>query len=142
VKSVIDAVASITSISSRKSLVSDLESLGVDPGVAQWMTTNVTKDSSGSLKFMFDVPTVRSLYSSYSECDYLPLLASLSGGPTTVHLVRATRNEAWAHVEGEMAALTKGNPNVVIHDVDSGHWVHQEKMREVVDLIKPTIATR
>jgi len=105
-----------------------------------WMTTNLRPNpdtATGGFVFAFDVPTIRSLYDSYTVSDYSQFLKDLTG-PTTVHLVRATKNDAWKGVAGAIAAIEK-NEWVKVHDIDAGHWVHVEKRDELAALIKPTL---
>ena len=138
VKSVIDAVSSVGFIAGKKELVASLTAKGVDPGIAMWMTTNCKPSPTGSgLVFAFDVPTIRSLYAAYTSSDYAPFLSSLRG-PTTVHLVKATRNPAWKNVEKRMEEV-EGCEWVKVHEVDAGHWLHTEAQKKVVDIILPAL---
>lgn len=54
---------------------------GLSKGIAQWMTTNVVPDESGEgFSLAFHLPTANALFASYSDLDYLPLVASVAAG--------------------------------------------------------------
>lgn len=131
-----------TTFESREWMQKELQSKGVLPPIALWLSTNVIQsdknDLSGST-WCFDIKVIRALFEDFCESDLVPLVDSFPNGQSTsVHFIRAGKNKAW-ELFGSLAILeTIGlrNPAVRVHTMPHvGHWLHVEDLHGMLDIV-------
>ncbi|MBM4344541.1 MAG: alpha/beta fold hydrolase [Deltaproteobacteria bacterium] len=105
----------------RADVIGPLTAAGIDPAVAQWMTTNLRAASDG-YRWKFDLPAVVQMLDSYFSTDSWPRLRAVPAG-MAVHVVRAGRSSRWTpETLVDLRALA---PAVTLHTLpNAGHWMH------------------
>ena len=126
-------------LSSREELVSFLLERGFARVLADWMTTNLRRDEDG-FRWRFDLPGVGEMVDSYTETDFFEALCEAQQ-EGSVELVRAERTE-WP--ESDCARLSAMGADMTLpfryHILaDSGHWVHVERPKELIEMLGRTL---
>lgn len=149
VEGVLETVARVkTPVSSRSSLVEELKAYGASEATALWMTTNTRPAPAGGIEFVFDLPTVRSLFASYGTTDLTPLVARVAAGAIrgrnpTVDIVIAGRNtSAWppAILDALRSSCGAGNLARVHLLQGAGHNVHIDNPAGLLDIMAKDFA--
>lgn len=120
---------------SRSGMADQLLALGLAPGVAQWMTTNLAQHPDG-LHWRFDLPAVEQMLLSYFETDSWPILAASAPG-VDLHLLRAGREPRWTpQLVEQLDKLSARQPRLHVHVLpNSGHWVHVDDPTGLLNLL-------
>lgn len=121
---VVAAVKSVPlPIPNRQHVVQHLMAAGMSSGLANWMTTNITRVGN-DYRWVFDIDGIVELLGDYFGCDLWPFLEQPRKDPE-FHLVVAERSDRW---NGEMTARARGlgpETQCTVHVLEnSGHWVH------------------
>jgi esterase len=117
----------------RGELVDGLVAHGMQPGVAQWMATNLEPCPSG-FRWRFDLDAMEALLHSFFESDAWGVVEAPRDG-LEVHMVKALDS---AVLDGEalrrVEEATRGG-RTFLHRVDGGHWVNAENPGAVEELL-------
>lgn len=129
-------------IASRMHCVDALMAQGFSEAVSRWVATNlrpVDGRYSHKLVWTFDLAGIAEMYDSYEETQLWDLLRSPPRG-LTVDFVRAEHsNFRWAG--GDEAAIRALGHSVHLLR-DSGHWVHTDNPRGLIELLQPAFGRR
>lgn len=124
---------------------------GFSKRLATWASSNTTAAPDGSLRFSFDVPTLKELIRDYqtpqaSRWEQLTQLPPWAD----VTLVVGDKGARWREKEavewlGHVAehgpgGFGGGNGRVHVRRVDSGHWVHSEDPDGVARVLREVVA--
>lgn len=114
----------------RDDFVASVIRAGHDEGLARWLAMSLQPEPGGTLALRFDFPALREMLASYYATDLWGALEAPGGD---VEVVVAERSPAVSAADrGRLAAAP---PNVHVHPVDAGHWLHIEAPGAVVDLL-------
>lgn len=124
-------------LAQRRDVADHLLREGVDPAVAQWMTTNVALETDG-YRWRFDLAAVQEMLDSYFSTDSWPILERPPPG-VRIDIVRAERSARWTpEVLARLATLR--SREVSVHLLrDAGHWVHVDQPAALLDLLAPSL---
>ncbi len=96
--------------------------------LAQWLAMSLREVAPGVLASRLDAARIRAMLADYDACDAWDAVAL----PGDVEVIAATRESA---LDAEDLERLAAMPNVRVHRVDAGHWVHAEAPDAVVALI-------
>lgn len=141
VEGVLETIASLSlPIAGRRSLVDDLLSRGLSPGIAQWMTTNL-RPVEGGFSWRLHLPAVREMLLDYARQDAWPALDHPTERPR-VHFVRGGQSERWT--AADVARLERGRAaGLDLHTLpNAGHWLHTDDPDGLFACMAPMFASR
>lgn len=100
-----------------------LEALGLSPGLAQWMTTNVRGDETTGYDWKFDLARCEALIADYLTLDFWPFVEAPPVG-LDVRIVYGARSDRFGPDERlRLGALAPGQVAVL---PEAGHWLHAD----------------
>jgi esterase len=117
---------------SRDAAQKALVAAGYELGVAQWMTTNLVRDGDGFV-WQLDFALMERLLRDFFTVDLWHVVEQPS--PLhQLHFLKASRSGA---MSGEaMVRLEKdAGPQVHLHHLEGGHWIHAERPDAVTALL-------
>jgi pimeloyl-ACP methyl ester carboxylesterase len=117
---------------SRDAAQKALVAAGYELGVAQWMTTNLVRDGDGFV-WQLDFAVMERLLRDFFTVDLWHVVEQPS--PLhQLHFLKASRSGA---MSGEaMVRLEKdAGPQVHLHHLEGGHWIHAERPDAVTALL-------
>lgn len=134
------------SIPSRKWLVDHMIKLGFSKSLSDWIGSNLKK--SGEIEtWAFNLEGAVQMFDSYRDTDYWPLLEHPPKG-TEIAIIRAEMSDRWEpDVVKRLDALSnrtfcESEGKFSTHILpNSGHWVHVDNPKGLIDIIAPKIAT-
>jgi len=155
VSKVIHAVSTIPMpISSKKALVTSLLQMGMDPTIANWMTTNLKESSTtqGMYDFTFDLQIAQNILHDFSHHDlFQVLIESLSQIQQQQHhlhddiqnhqvyLIQAGKNDSWTPpIIQQMDKIQQLYPRHFQRVIlpKAGHWVHVDDLNGLMNIIQ------
>lgn len=109
-----------------------LVAAGYDVGVAQWMTTNLVREGEGFV-WQLDFTLMEKLLRDFFTYDLWHVVEQPAPGHQ-LHFLKASRSGA---MSGEaMLRLEKDTgPQVHLHHLEGGHWIHAERPDAVTALL-------
>jgi pimeloyl-ACP methyl ester carboxylesterase len=118
---------------SRDELVQALVSERVEPGIAQWMATNLEL-IEGEYRWRLDFDAMDELLQDFFRTDLWEIVEATTG--PRIHFVRAESasvlsEEAVVRIE----AAGRANGRVYLHQVAGGHWLNADNPDAVVRLL-------
>ncbi|OIS97901.1 PREDICTED: protein ABHD11 [Nicotiana attenuata] len=135
-----------SSIPSRKWLVDHMLKLGFSKALSEWLGSNLQK-SGDQMTWTFNIEAAIEMFNSYREKDYCPLLEHPPKG-TEIAIVRAEKSDRWdpATVQKLESLASNGGGEsegkMSYHILpNSGHWVHVENPRGLLEIITPKLAS-
>ncbi|MEN8376110.1 MAG: alpha/beta hydrolase [Gemmatimonadota bacterium] len=119
---------------SRRDAVQALVEWGFAAGVAQWMSSNLGRGSSG-LTWRVEPGTMRALLEDFFGLDLWPVLEAPPPAPP-VQVVRATESDVLPAADARrVRELGERWGRVRLHEVAGGHWLNADNPRAIVDLL-------
>ena len=97
------------------------------------------------LTLIFSHQTILELYNSFGNTDFTDLLSTppLIKSNSTVHLLKAENNTVWEepNIAKTLKLIRDGNTTNFEEHVllGAGHWVHVDKLKELVGIMTPSI---
>jgi pimeloyl-ACP methyl ester carboxylesterase len=119
-----------SSFQSRDELVNTLTSRGWTPGIAQWMSTNLTREGTDFV-WALDFDVMEKLLENFFAADLWHVVETGTNG-RTFHFVKASESRVLSEDAVRRAA---GSTNVTVHRLEGGHWIHAEKPDAVAALL-------
>jgi len=129
-----------TSDLTRKAMIDDLETYGMDAGTAQWLASSWNEEAND---FIFDLEVAFALLedvdSQFPE-DFLKHKRLAMERIPRIDLVRAGKNVAWKHGDSmltELEECAKQSPDAFqIHLLpDASHWVHVDDLEGLLKVL-------
>ncbi|PON78033.1 Alpha/beta hydrolase fold [Parasponia andersonii] len=131
-------------VPSRKWLVNHLLGLGFSKSLSEWIGSNLKK-SGDHMTWAFNLDGAAEMLKSYREKSYWPLLEHPPKG-MEIDIVRAEESDRWdpATIQRleSLATLERGpsEGNVTAHLLPkSGHWVHVDNPKGLLEIMAPKI---
>lgn len=115
----------------RDAFVSAVKSYGFGP-IAQWLAMNLEACPEG-YRNSLDPAAMTELLEDYFARDLWPAITASS---TTVHVAAATRGSSIS--EADRARLAEA-PQVKLHHVEGGHWLHVDALVPLVELVAASL---
>lgn len=131
----IEAVRSLPPhFASRAEAVEGLQRHGYPTGVGQWMAMNL-EPRDGRYHWAIDLDAMEAMLRDFFQLDLWPTVEN-PPGEVVIHFVKATRSNT---VDEETAARVEAagtaNGRVVLHRVESSHWINTDNPDAVVNLL-------
>ncbi|XP_021892548.1 protein ABHD11 [Carica papaya] len=135
-----------SSVPSRKWLVNHMTELGFSRSLSEWIGSNL--ESSGEQQtWSFNLEGAIQMFNSYRETSYWPLLERPPKG-MEIAIVRAERSDRWdpdvierlERLANQRADLSQGKVSVHILP-NSGHWVHVDNPKGLLDIVTSNFIT-
>ncbi|XP_043698618.1 protein ABHD11 [Telopea speciosissima] len=133
-----------SSVPSRKWLVDHMIKLGFSKSLSEWIGSNLKK-AGGSETWAFNLQGAVEMFSSYREKSFWSLLEHPPEG-LQIAIVRAENSDRWSPdvvQRLETLAMKKRNGSggiVSVHVLpNSGHWVHVDNPRGLLEIMAPNI---
>lgn len=125
---VIDALRRVgTRFETREAYV---DALGLGTAIGRWLAMSLKQTEDGFEKVV-DVDAIDTMLDDYFELDLWPALESLN---VPTNLVIAERSPVFTEADRKRAhAITR--PNLHVHTVDAGHWLHVEAPHALLTLM-------
>ncbi|MCL7031442.1 hypothetical protein MKW94_012873 [Papaver nudicaule] len=147
VEKVLQTLQSLPSeIPSRKWLVDHMMELGFSKSLSQWIGSNLKK-SGDHETWAFDLQGAVDMFNSYREKSYWSLLENPPNG-LQIAIVRAENSDRWSpgvvHRLESLAsrARKESEGKVSVHLLPkSGHWVHADNPKGLLDIVAPNIVS-
>jgi pimeloyl-ACP methyl ester carboxylesterase len=119
---------------SRDAAVQALIGERVEPGIAQWMATNLEL-ADGEYRWRLDFDIMEELLEDFYRTDLWEMVEAPPAG-VRVHFVRAESHsvlseEATARIE----AAGRENGRVFLHRMEGGHWLNADNPDAMVELL-------
>ncbi|MGE0548385.1 MAG: alpha/beta fold hydrolase [Kofleriaceae bacterium] len=114
----------------RDAFVAAITEAGHEPGLANWLATNVVPDATGELRLRLDPSALRPLLVDYYARDLWASLLDPDWG--AVEVVVGSRSSAVSPADRDR--LRHAPPHVRAHEIDAGHWLHVDNPGAVVEL--------
>jgi esterase len=118
--------------SSRDEAAAAFMAQGWSQAVAQWMTTNLTRDGD-AFTWRLDFDAMERLLRSFFSTD-LWSVVDQAPPDRTIHFVKASESGAMSDEAVRRAESLSGR-QVVVHHLQGGHWIHAESPQAVVALL-------
>jgi esterase len=121
-----------TRFASRDQVVSLLTGKGWNPGLAQWMATNLVREGDDFV-WRLDFEVMSRLLEDFIATDLWAVVEHLAADHT-VHFIKATESNVLS--TDAIRRATAAHPTrVQIHHLEGSHWIHAERPRDVVALL-------
>ncbi len=116
----------------RADFVRALMAEGLKEGVARWLAMSLRREGGG-FRYPVDLDAIDALLASYFAADLWPVLERTEA---RAHLVVATRSEVFGPDDRRRAReLAARRSNVLVHELDAGHWVHVDAPEALLALL-------
>ncbi|KAI3434031.1 AB hydrolase-1 domain-containing protein [Psidium guajava] len=143
VEKVLETLQSLPStIPSRKWLVNHMLELGFSKSLAEWIGSNLKK-SGDHETWAFNLEGAVQMFDSYRETSYWPLLEEPPKA-TEIAIVRADKSDRWdPDVIQRLERLSspgrdRSEGKVSVHVLpNSGHWVHVDNPKGLLEIVAP-----
>ncbi|XP_057728233.1 uncharacterized protein LOC130944096 [Arachis stenosperma] len=147
VRDVLRTLQSLPSrIPSRKWLVNHLLGLGYSKALSDWIGTNLKKVDDHET-WVFDLQNAQQMFDSYWEKSYWNLLENPPKG-TEIIIVRAEKSDRWDEDAVErIQKLANREATESLGKVsfsllpNSGHWVHVDNPKGLLEILAPRISS-
>lgn len=117
---------------SRAEAVQALVDEGVEPGVAQWMATNLAREGS-ELTWALDFDVMEQLLHDFFATDLWPVVEDPAPSHD-IHLLKASESSAMSPAAVSRIQAVKSD-RVHLHLRQGGHWIHAESPDVVTELL-------
>jgi esterase len=117
----------------RKQLVDGLQAHRMQPGVAQWMATNL-EPADGGYRWRFDFDAVEALLLSFFETDAWPVVDTPRPG-LELHFVKADDSPVLDAGALERVEAAARDGRAELHRIAGGHWVNAENPAAIEALL-------
>lgn len=117
---------------SRDEAVQALVEHGYEPGVGQWMATNLARDGD-SFRWTLDFDAMERLLLDFFATDLWSVIESPAPGHD-LHIVKASESGAISNAAVARIEAASGD-RVHLHHRQGGHWIHAESPQLVVELL-------
>ncbi len=118
---------------SRDELVRALGGEGVQPGIAQWMATNL-EQTDGEYRWRLDFDVMEELLQDFFRTDLWDIVEA-SAGPR-IHFVRAESSSVLSEEAAtQIEAAARASGRVFLHRVQGGHWLNADNPDALVELL-------
>ncbi len=126
------------SFRSRQEAIAGIEAGGFSTGVAQWMSTNLTRDAD-TFRWMLDFDVMEHLLHDFFGTSLWSVIDPGAPGHD-IHVLKATESsvisaEAKARLAQRAAHEDAAGARVHFHEREGGHWIHAESPEVVVELL-------
>ena len=123
---------------SRQEAIAGIEAGGFSTEVAQWMSTNLVRDSD-AFRWRLDFDVMEHLLHAFFQTPLWQVLDPGAAGHD-IHVLKASRSnvisaDAVARLTSLQAQDDPSRARVHLHQRDGGHWIHAESPGTVVDLL-------
>ncbi len=119
----------------RKAVMDAILSLGLDPSIAQWLSTGLRRDDDG-FRWRVDLDAATAMIDDYFVQDLWPVVETADLAAPDVEVVRAGRSDRWtAEILRRFDALPPGAVGRLHVLPDAGHWVHVDDPEGLRDLL-------
>jgi len=105
---------------------------GVEPGVAQWMATNLARDGAG-MTWAIDFDVMQVLLDDFFATDLWPVIED-PAPKHDIHLLKASESSAMSQEAVARIQAVEGE-RVHLHLRQGGHWIHAESPDVVTELL-------
>ncbi|KAL5808738.1 hypothetical protein ACOSQ3_029429 [Xanthoceras sorbifolium] len=147
VEKVLQTLQSLPStVPSRKWLVNRMMELGFSKSLSDWIGSNLKKSGEHET-WAFNLEGAIQMFNSYCEMSYWPLLEHPPQG-TEIAIVRAEKSDRWdpdviQRLESRASEGGDGREGKVsVHILpNSGHWVHVDNPKGLLEIMAPKIAS-
>ncbi|KAM0990043.1 hypothetical protein ACFX13_008719 [Malus domestica] len=135
-----------SSVPSRKWLVNHMIELGFSKSLSEWIGTNLKKQGDHET-WAFNLDGAVQMFKSYQEKSYWPLLEH-PPKDMAIDVVRAENSDRWdPDVVQRLGSLANREANgsegkVSVHVLPkSGHWVHVDNPKGLLEIVAPRISS-
>lgn len=119
---------------SRAEVVDAVASEGFSPLVANWMAINAVRTDTG-LEWRIDPDEMEAYLRDYFRTDAWGVVERPPAG-TSLHFIRARGSSVLDDAAGRrIRAAARGTGQVVLHEVEGGHWVNTENPEALLGLL-------
>lgn len=119
---------------SREAALRALMAEGVEPGVAQWMATNL-EPADGAYRWRLDLEALESLLQDFFRTDLWDVVENPPPG-LEIHFLKAERSDVLTEAACQrIEAAGRRTGRVFLHRVDGGHWLNADNPDAVVSLL-------
>jgi len=136
-KHMFDSLASMPMPAASREAVSEhLSGLGFSEGLVGWMGTNLQR-VDGVFQWKFDLTACEEMVADYWAQDLWPFVEGCPAG-LMLDFVRAERGDRWTTEDVDRIQRMRGGGSVALHLLrDSGHWVHVDNPRGLLEIMLP-----
>jgi esterase len=121
-----------STFATREDLISALTATGWAPGVAQWMSTNLTRDGD-RFAWRLDFNAMEHLLRDFFATDLWSAVEPPAEGHT-LHFIKASDSSVMSEDAVRRAGST-GASRVHVHRLEGGHWIHTESPDVIIELV-------
>ncbi len=123
---------------SRQEAIAGIEAGGFSTDVAQWMATNLTRETDG-FRWRLDFDVMEQLLHDFFRTPFWDVLDPGAAGHD-IHVLKASRSrvisaEAVARLTTLAARSDASHARVHLHEREGGHWIHAESPATVAELL-------
>lgn len=122
----------------RNELVDAIVAGGFPIGVAQWMSTNLVRQDDGFV-WRLDFDVMERLLHDFFTTDLWPVVEHPAPGHD-LHFLKASESSALSN-EAVVRIEAASGPQVHLHHLQGGHWIHAESPELVTQLILEHLPT-
>lgn len=97
---------------------------GLSTELTSWMGSNLVRTERG-LVWHFDLVALKEMLHAYRALDLWPVLEDPPNG-VRLRVLRAGRSDRWDPSMIERLDAVASHPEVEVHVLDAGHWVHTD----------------
>lgn len=105
---------------------------GVEPGVAQWMATNLARDG-GEMRWALDFDVMQQLLDDFFATDLWPVIENPAPAHD-IHLLKASESSAMSPAAVSRIQAVEED-HIHLHLRQGGHWIHAESPDIVTELL-------
>ncbi|HXG88523.1 MAG TPA: alpha/beta hydrolase [Vicinamibacterales bacterium] len=117
---------------SRDEAVSAIVAGGYPVGVAQWMSTNLSREGDGFV-WRLDFDAMERLLNDFFATDLWSVIEQ-AGAPHEVHVLKASESSAISP-EAVVRLESAAGPSMHLYHRPGGHWIHAESPDIVTELL-------
>lgn len=118
----------------RGEAVAGIEAGGFSTGVAQWMSTNLVRGEDG-YRWGLDFTVMERLLHDFFATDLWDVVERPAAGHD-IHVLKASAsNVVAADAVERLERLSQASPQVHLHHLEGGHWIHAEAPDAVAALL-------
>ena len=112
----------------------------IDPAIAAWMATNLTKIDDG-FDFTFDLNVVHSVLDDFPKQPFIQMIEDCISekNSSNIHVVIAGKNKEWTdEILNELQSVKENDKlgSLKMHTLaKAGHWVHVDDLNGLMNII-------
>lgn len=117
----------------RQEAAAGLVRFGFTPGVANWMTMNLTR-TSGRYQWRLDFAALEELLRDFFRANLWSTVAHLPPG-IALHVIKAYNSDTLDDDALSRLRSLAAKHSLFVHTVEGGHWIHADNPSTVVTLL-------